>query len=391
MPLQPGRPSLEHLRPRSSVFRKAARPASAEAERFGIGTAAVPPDLAEVPGLWRGLNLAVTGASDPAGGPSSLLTACGDPQNSSASAGRPPTGLISGRQREHGATPGAAGPAPRKSGRSAPGCAGSSAVCRPGSVATASCMAAPSTALVEWLMAANSTVPAPPQPPHDRVRLTVSEIWCPTPGGMRAGRLGEVQRPRRLSKDLARVTQVAVHVVTDALGGAGGRARGLRQHQGSFGVHDPRSSATRCATSWGCPLFAARCRCPGTAMPASPARYRTARPGKARCGPGLRRCSAASRPPCRPPPGRGVLVIAAQPGNYRIRAECDTVVSSFDPARHDQPRHPPPDIISRHFSLKGLLRQGIGASSAGPALVSHLVLGCCGWVSPGLGTRGPSC
>ena len=73
-------------------------------------------------------------------------------------------------------------------------------------------------------------------------------------------RPGEVEGPRRIGEDLARVTQVTLDVVAGPLGSAGEQRAGVRQHQGIVvGVHDP---GVRCHLL-GHLVGIARCRQPG--------------------------------------------------------------------------------------------------------------------------------
>jgi hypothetical protein len=110
------------------------------------------------------------------------------PQNSSTSAGCPPTWLGGGRQREHDTTPGSSRSSPSKNRAI---CCGLRRVI--GGVptwfqcATASSMAAPWTALVEWLIArklpgASATISRR----TIEYARSVSEMWCKMPSNISA-------------------------------------------------------------------------------------------------------------------------------------------------------------------------------------------------------------
>ena len=148
-------------------------------------------------------------AGDQAGGAGGLRAT---PQNSSTSAGGSPSGLGSGRQREHDTTPGASRSSPSKNRAI---CSGLRSVIdgvpTRFQCATASSMAAPWTALVEWLMTTKL-----PGASAATSRLTIEYassvpgMWCPMHQQHEPGGLGEVEGPRRLGEDPVRVTQVPV-------------------------------------------------------------------------------------------------------------------------------------------------------------------------------------
>jgi hypothetical protein len=110
------------------------------------------------------------------------------PQNSSTSAGSPPSGRRSGRQCEHDTTPGSSSSSPSKNRVI---CSGVRKVIDGVPTwfqwATACSMAAPWTALVEWLMARKLPgASAATRCPTISCACPVSEMWCKMPSSISA-------------------------------------------------------------------------------------------------------------------------------------------------------------------------------------------------------------